>query len=207
MTTVLLSQWLFSLISIVFAYCALLAYARFEIVALAVSAVVLTGFSIGYLAFFEWWSLRFRRLRPDRCTILDEPYWRIEHHWKLSDNVLNSLFKGTPFRNSITRLLGSKVGKKVFDDGYATTERSLVEIGDYCTVNEFAIFQAHSLEDGIFKSDVIKIGKGCTVGPNALVHYGVVMAENSVVDSDSFLMKGETPAPGAVWRGNPARQI
>jgi acetyltransferase-like isoleucine patch superfamily enzyme len=83
----------------------------------------------------------------------------------------------------------------------------LVEIGDYCTINDAAILQAHSLEDGIFKSGPIRIGKGCSIGPNALVHYGVVMADNSILAPDAFLMKGETTSPDSVWRGNPAKQV
>jgi acetyltransferase-like isoleucine patch superfamily enzyme len=63
------------------------------------------------------------------------------------------------------------------------------------------------MEDGIFKSDYIRIGKGCTIGANSLVNYGVTMSENSIVDTDSFVMKGEAPGPKSIWRGNPARQI
>ena len=100
--------------------------------------------------------------------------------------MLLTLFKGTPVRNTILRALGVKIGTKVFDDGSALTERTLVEIGDYCTLNEFAIIQSHTMEDGIFKSDYIRIGNGCTIAANCLVYYGVVMGENSIVDTDSF---------------------
>ena len=95
----------------------------------------------------------------------------------------------------------------VFDDGSALTERTLVEIGDYCTLNEFVIIQSHTLEDGIFKSDYIRIGKGCTIAPNSLVYYRVVMSENAIIDTDSLLIKGEAPGPQSIWCGNPARQV
>jgi non-ribosomal peptide synthetase-like protein len=207
MASLLLTRWLFTFIAMTFGYWTLVLYEHHEFKAFAVASVAFVFFGISYLAFFEWASLRFKRLSAERCTILDERYWWIEHHWKHSDNVLNDLFKGTPFKNLISRLLGSKVGKKVFDDGYHTTERTLVEIGDYCTINDAAILQAHSLEDGIFKSGPIRIGKGCSIGPNALVHYGVVMADNSILAPDAFLMKGETTSPDSVWRGNPAKQV
>lgn len=42
-------------------------------------------------------------------------------------------------------------------------------------------------------------------GVDAFVHYGLTMGDGSVLDA--FLMKGEEPRPGAVWRGNPARQV
>jgi non-ribosomal peptide synthetase-like protein len=104
-------------------------------------------------------------------------------------------------------MLGTPTGKMVFDDGFLATERTLTAIGDYCTLNEFSILQNHSLEDGVFKSDRIKLGTGCTVGPNAFVHYGVELGDGTVVDTDAFLMKGEITARGSVWQGNPARQI
>jgi acetyltransferase-like isoleucine patch superfamily enzyme len=66
--------------------------------------------------------------------------------------------------------------------------------------------QGHSLEEGVFKSDYIKIGSGCSIGCNAFVHYGVTMGERAVLDADSFLMKGETVEAHAHWRGNPPRR-
>jgi len=33
------------------------------------------------------------------------------------------------------------------------------------------------------------------------------MGENSIIDTDSLLMKGEAPGPQSIWRGNPARQV
>jgi non-ribosomal peptide synthetase-like protein len=160
--------------------------------------------SLGYFAAVERASLRFERMKPTLCSILDEPYWRAERYWKLS--MLGVMFKGTPFKNIISRLLGVRVGKKVFDDGCMITEKTLLEIGDYATLNECTI-QCHSLEDGIFKSDYTKIGKGSTLGVGAFVHYGVTTGENVILDADAFLMKGSRAEPDSIWQGNPARQI
>jgi non-ribosomal peptide synthetase-like protein len=151
--------------------------------------------------------MRFKRMRPQTCTILDEPYWRIERYWKLNESPLAMMFKGTPFKNVISRLLGVRLGRKVFDDGCIITEKTMLTIGDYATLNESCTMQSHSLEDGIFKSDYINVGKGATIGVNAFVHYGVTMNENVVLDADSFLMKGSQAAQDSIWQGNPAREI
>jgi len=149
--------------------------------------------------------LGFKGLKPRMTTIYDEAFWRHERHWKLSDSPITQLFAGTPFRPIILRMLGVKVGKRIYDGGANLTERSLVEIGDDATLNEGSIIQPHSLEEGAFKSDFIRIGSGCTLGPSAFVHYGVVMGEGSIVDVDSFVMKGEVLEAYSVWRGNPAK--
>jgi non-ribosomal peptide synthetase-like protein len=152
-------------------------------------------------------SAGFSRLQPQFCSIYDEYYWWHERYWKLSHTTYISFFNGTPLKNFFWRLLGVRLGKKLFDDGCTMAERTLVSIGDYCTLGELSVLQAHSLEDGTFKSDHIHIGHGCTIGGNAFVHYGVRIGDNAVLDPDSFLMKGEILAPNSTWRGNPARQI
>jgi non-ribosomal peptide synthetase-like protein len=108
-------------------------------------------------------------------------------------------------RNAIGRLLGMKIGRKVFDDGCQFVDRTLMDIGDYANLNFAATLQGHSLEEGVFKSDYIRIGAGATVGVGAFVHYGASMGEASVLEADAFLMKGESIDAGAVWHGNPAR--
>jgi non-ribosomal peptide synthetase-like protein len=125
----------------------------------------------------------------------------------MSESSLMSLFKGTPMKNVVSRMLGVTIGKQVFDDGAFVTEKTLTTIGDYCTLNDAVTLQSHSLEDGVFKSDYINIGEGCTIGTNAYIHYGIEMGNNVTIATDSFLMKGETPKSNRIWQGNPAREI
>ena len=105
------------------------------------------------------------------------------------------------------RLLGVRIGRRVFDDGCVLTERTFVTIGDDCTLNVGSVIQCHSQEDGAFKSDRIVIGAGCTLGVGAFVHYGVTMGDGAVLAADSFLMKGEEMPPSALWGGNPAKKM
>ena len=65
---------------------------------------------------------------------------------------LLGMFNGTPFKGLIWRLLGVRIGRRVFDDGCCIAERTLVTIGDDCTLNAGSVIQCHSMEDGIFKS-------------------------------------------------------
>ena len=113
-------------------------------------------------------------------------------------------FDGTPFKNVLWRLLGVRIGRRVFDDGCFLTERTFTAIGDDCTLNAGSVIQCHSQEDGAFKSDHTVLGAGCTLGVGAFVHYGVTMGDGAVLAPDSFLMKGEEIAPRGRWGGNPA---
>ena len=162
-------------------------------------------FIFGYFVMMEKLSLGFGRLQAKTVTMYDDYFLFHERHWKFCGHPLMSLFSGTPLKPFVSYLLGIKIGKKVFDDGAYLYDKTLIEIGDYANLNIASVVQAHSLEEGMFKSDHIKIGAGCTLQCGAFVHYGVTMGENAILGPNAFLMKGETVDPGAVWQGNPAR--
>jgi non-ribosomal peptide synthetase-like protein len=173
----------------------------------ALATVAAVVVSATWYILIERLTLGFGKLTPQTCSIYEPYYWFHERHWKMSNSRFRALFNGTPFKNVIWRLLGTKVGKQLLDDGASMSERSLVSIGDYCTLGDLSMIEGHSMEDGAFKSDYIAIGNGVTIGANAFVNYGVEMGDNSNLLADSFLMKGTIVPAGQLWGGNPARSL
>jgi non-ribosomal peptide synthetase-like protein len=143
---------------------------------------------------------------PPICSIYDPGFWWVERVWKLHPIHFLHIFDGTPFKNVLWRLIGVRVGRRVFDDGVYISEPTLTTIGDECVLNPQSIIQCESQEDGTFKSGPTSVGARCTIGVGAFVHYGVTMGDGSVLAADSFLMKGEYVPPRAQWGGNPARE-
>jgi len=157
-----------------------------------------------YFALFERCLARFRSLQPTYCSIYDPSFWLHERLWKVPAFEYLHAFDGTPFKTLIWRLMGARIGRRVFDDGIHITERTLTTIGDDCVLNNGSKIQCHSEEDATFKSDRSTLGAGCTLGVGAIAHYGVTMGDGSVLAADSFLMKGEQVPAHARWGGNPA---
>ncbi len=173
--------------------------------AFAFAAVLALAFRIGYFVLIERASTLFRRLQPRYCSIYDTQFWQHERFWKLATQPL--ILDGTPYKSLTWRLMGVRIGKRVFDDGCAIVEKTLTAVGDDCTLGTRSVIQAHSQEDGTFKSDHITIGARCTLGIGALVHYGASLGDDSTLAPDSFLMKGEQVPAHARWGGNPAREL
>ena len=177
-----------------------------QVLAFAGLTVATLMFTLAYFITVERALMRFGSLQPQYCSIYDPYFWWHERYWKLLAPLIGML-NGTPFKSPVWRLAGVRIGRQVFDDGCAIPERTLVTIGDHCTLNAGTVVQCHSMEDGIFKSDFTVLEDGCTIGTGAIVHYGVTIGQGAQLRPDSFLMKGEKVPPHARWGGNPARAM
>jgi non-ribosomal peptide synthetase-like protein len=169
----------------------------------ALSAVVLAVYYASVEGCFEVLGPR----PPTICSIYDPGFWWVERVWKLHPINFLNVFDGTPFKSMLWRLIGVRVGRRVFDDGVFISEPTLTSIGDECVLNQRSVIQCESQEDGTFKSGSTTIGARCTIGVGALVHYDATMGDGAVLAADSFLMKGEYVPPDAQWGGNPAREL
>ena len=173
--------------------------------ATAAGIVVAAVVTLAYAVLIERIATGFRSLHPQFCSIYEPYFWWHERYWKLSTQP--AILNGTPFKGLVWRLLGVRIGKRAFDDGCGITEKTLVRIGDDCTLGARSTLQAHSMEDGIFKADHITVGNNCTIGIGAFIHYGATIGDHAVVTTDAFVMKGERIAPATRWSGNPARPL
>ena len=200
-------RWLYVFLLTVLGLAAVDLYGAYENVVTAAFFALGVVVTPVYFVLVERGLLAFRSMRPRYCSIYDPYFWRHERFWKVPEIAALHILDGTPFKNVMYRLLGARIGRRVFDDGCLLTERTLAAIGDDCTLNVGSKIQCHSQEDGTFKSDRSTIGAGCTLGVGALVHYGVTMGDGAVLAPGSFLMKGEEVPPQAQWGGNPAREI
>ncbi|MER7956949.1 Pls/PosA family non-ribosomal peptide synthetase [Streptomyces sp. NPDC096030] len=201
----LLTGWLyFFAVTLLYAGAADL-YAQWGVAAIAVANIALLPFTILYYVLVERLITAVHPLGALFCSIYDVRFWRRERYWKVPSEAYLQVLNGTPFKNTVLRMLGARIGTGVFDDGCGMPERAMVTIGDGCTLNAGSGVQCHSQEDGTFKSDVSRIGAGCTLGVGAFVHYGVTVGDGAHLATDCFLMKGETVPEHARWAGNPAR--
>jgi non-ribosomal peptide synthetase-like protein len=182
-------------------------YSSLGAAVIALELVLSTVLGVAYWVLVERIVTRFKPLPVLLCSIYEPAMWRHERYWKVPSTSTTTAFAGTPFINMILRGLGTRVGRRVFNDGCGIPERSLVTIGDDSTLNMMSTIQCHSQEDGTFKSDHSTLGSNVTLGTASHVHYGVTIGDGAELTTDCFLMKGEQVPAGARWGGNPAQEI
>lgn len=195
----LLVRWIYFFLVTLLVSAAADLYAPFGAAAIALADVLVVLFTAVYYVLIERAVTAWYPTDPLFCSIYDLRFWRRERYWKVPSETYLRMFDGTPFKSLIWRMLGVRIGSRVFDDGCYLTERTMVTIGDGCTLNAGSVVQCHSQEDGTFKSDRSTIGSGSTLGVGAFVHYGVAIGDGAVLAPDSFLMKGEVLPHHAWW--------
>lgn len=135
--------------------------------------------------------------------------WRTEMvtstYENLAVNLLLEPLRGTPWLPFYLRLMGARIGRRVFMDTTDLTEHDLVDIGDDAALNDAAGLQTHLFEDRVMKVGPVTIGARATVGSLAIVLYDSEVGESAELGDLSVLMKGETLAAGTAWEGSPAR--
>ena len=161
------------------------------------------------MAAFKW--LMMGRYRPCEKPLWSPFVWRTEAVTALLDSFASPFFldllAGTPFIVWFFRLLGAKIGKRVYLDTTELTEFDLVKIGDDAAVNHDCTLQTHLFEDRVMKMSTVEIGAGCHLGSMSLILYDTHLEPGSSVDDLSLVMKGETLPARTHWTGIPGRRL
>lgn len=145
--------------------------------------------------------------KPLWCTFV----WRNELinalHIHFAEPFLVGPLSGTPFLCWYFRLLGARIGKRVYMETSDLSEFDLVSVGDEATLNADCTVQTHLFEDRVMKISTVNIGPRCTVGAGSLVLYDTRLEEGSSLGDLSLLMKGEVLPAQTAWHGIPARPV
>ena len=151
------------------------------------------------------------RYRPFVRPLWTPFVWRLElvnalYEFLLSPLALDPL-QGTPFLPWYLRLLGTRIGRRVYLHTTGFLEWDIVEIGDRAALNDGCVVQTHLFEDRVLRASGLRIGERCTVGAWSVVLYDAVLENGSRLDALSLAMKGERLPAGTRWSGVPAAWV
>jgi acyl-coenzyme A synthetase/AMP-(fatty) acid ligase/acetyltransferase-like isoleucine patch superfamily enzyme len=135
--------------------------------------------------------------------------WRTEAITSMYESLtvpfLFEYIKGTPFLPIFFRLMGVKIGKRVYMDSTDITEFDLVSVGDYCAINLDSGPQTHLFEDRVMKMGAVHIGAYSNIGARTVILYDTEIEENCSISALSLVMKGEKLPSKTFWTGIPIK--
>ena len=151
------------------------------------------------------------RYRPGERPLWSTFVWRNELlnalHEHLAEPFLVGALTGTPFVCWYFRLLGARIGRRVYMETTDFSEFDLARIGDEAALNADCTIQTHLFEDRVMKMSTVEIAARARVGAGSLVLYDTRMEADAALGDLSLLMKGETLPAGTSWEGIPARPV
>ena len=151
------------------------------------------------------------RYRAGEKPLWNNFVWRNELinalHEHLAEPFLVGALTGTPFVCWYFRLLGARIGRRVYMETTDLSEFDLAAIADEAMLNADCTVQTHLFEDRVMKMSTVEVGKRCKVGAGSLVLYDTRMEDGSELGDLSLLMKGEILPGDTKWEGIPARAI
>lgn len=113
--------------------------------------------------------------------------------------------KGTPWLPIALRLLGVKIGKRVWMNTADVTEFDMVRIGDDTALNDDCGPQTHLFEDRVMKVGTVKIGARCSIGARSIILYDSEIGDDVRLEALALVMKGEQLADHTSWTGSPVK--
>ncbi len=115
--------------------------------------------------------------------------------------------EGTLLLAPYLRAMGVRIGRRVLlGRGFAqVVDPDMLVLEDGAAFD--GLFQAHSFEDRVLKTDHVVVGRNATVRRGAVVLYGARIGAGAVVGSHAVVMKNERLAAGGEFGGCPCAPI
>jgi len=168
---------------------AMLTYPALLALAVVVKWLVIGRFRAGTYPLWSWYYVR---------------WWIVR---SFLSAVPAGYLAGSPLLSFYYRLLGAKIGPRVY---LATDELftfDLIEIGAETCVGTDTFLLGYSVEDGLLKVGPIRIGRDCFIGNRAVIGTGTVMGDGAALEDLSLLPAGAALPAGERWAGSPARPL
>jgi non-ribosomal peptide synthetase-like protein len=147
------------------------------------------------------------RYRPFERPLWSTFLWKLEFVNALFEFFATPLaldaLQGTPLLPWYLRLLGARIGRRVYVATTGFLEWDLVKIGDRTVLNQECILQTHLFEDRVMKGARLRIGADCEIGAQSIVLYDTEIHDGARVGALSLVMKGEMLPANSAWVGSP----
>lgn len=115
--------------------------------------------------------------------------------------------KGTPFVVWWFRALGARIGRNVALNTTHLWDWDVITIEDDAVLGANCVVIGHVAERGAIRFAPVVIGRGATIGQNAIVFPGATIGSEGVLGAQAILPKGKEVPVGQTFGGVPARAL
>lgn len=114
--------------------------------------------------------------------------------------------RGTELLNMILRMLGARIGQRVFFDTHVPQELDALTVKDDVVLDHCQLVM-HAIDNGRLQFAPIHIGNRCIIGHGS--HLGAMsrLEDDAVVLPGTYVVKGSVLPRTSTWVGNPPSRL
>jgi len=132
-------------------------------------------------------------------------HWTALTFGPIRDSLVSEVVGGTFLETSFYRTLGATIGTNVFFDSIYLFEPDLLEVGNHSSIGLNTCLSPHQITRTEAQAAVLRVGKRCTTGFNAVLHGRDVLEDDGTLSGLSMPFIGTRLKKGA-WSGYPAQR-
>jgi acetyltransferase-like isoleucine patch superfamily enzyme len=102
---------------------------------------------------------------------------------------------------------GARVGRRVFVNSLQVSDHNLIELGDGVVIGSAAHVSGHTVEHGVVKTGLVRLGRHVTIGVGSVIGIDVEIGAETQVGALSVVPKHARLAAGAIYVGAPVRRV
>ena len=118
-----------------------------------------------------------------------------------------TLFRGSPVWTAYVRMNGARIGRRVFINTVSIADHNLLEIGDDVVIGADVHISGHTVEGGLLKTALVRLGSEVTIGLGSVIDIDVEIGRGSQIGALTFVAKHSRLEGHATYVGIPARHI
>lgn len=153
------------------------------------------------------------RTRPDAAWKLSDLDWPLLDwaRYMVSTHVVRVLvgtfFRSSPIWTLYMRMNGARIGRSVYVNSLSISDHNLLDFADDVVIGEDVHLSGHTVEGGVVKTAVVRLGRGVTIGLGSMVGIGVEAGDGCLVGALSVVPKHAKLEAHTTYVGVPARRI
>ncbi|CAM6097433.1 unnamed protein product [Calypogeia fissa] len=110
-------------------------------------------------------------------------WWTLYRLQDFASTSLAGYLRGTVFLSYWYQSLGAEIDEGVVLDTVDITDPALLSVGNGAVIGEGATIQSHEVNSGLVTLQCVRIGRGCVVGPHAVVQRGSILGPGSRISA------------------------
>lgn len=153
------------------------------------------------------------RSPPDREMRIGDLEWPLLRwaRYMVSEHIVRlfagAFYRSTPVWSFYLKLNGARLGRGVFVNSLSMSDHNLLDFGDHVVIGSDVHLSGHTVEGGVVKTAVVRLGDDVTVGTGSVIGIGVEIGERTQVGALSVVPKHRRLEANATYVGVPVRRI